>query len=595
MSDATTPTRTVSPVAVFRNASFTRMWLAQLISTIGDSFTTIAAGILIYQKTGSALSVGLMLMVTAVPTLLIGMIAGVFVDRLDRKKIMIAADLSRGVLILLIPLLLRFSIVWIYVLVFLASAISTFFSPAYDSVVPEMAREDELNAANSMIAISSFGSTAVGFAASGLLAAYSLDVAFYIDSVTFFASAALLAGLRIAPLEVEDTTSVGVVIKNLKGGVGYLFGSAILRSLLSIALVYSFTAGLGNTLLLPFASRALHATTFEYGLQEALTSVGFVAGSLIMATYAARLREGIWMIAGLLGMGLCFLVYAAATTLPVAFVIITISGLMNAPYAVARQTLLQRHTDRAMRGRVFGAIMTIGRGTMLLGMAAAGLADLYGPRPMMLFTGVIVLVAAGVAILAPGIGRPAAEWVRSLGFLRKAAQAPGLGKGRAATLADFDRLIGRIPALSALTPEERTGLLQDMRCINASAGTAIVRQGESSDTAYFILDGGTVAGRNERGHERILEVHAPGDFFGEIAALTGMRRTADVVTSRRSTLLSVPAVTLRRMSANPELDRLFLSKMTERMLRMDLIELPRRNVLDQEVLRDLRTADPAIG
>jgi MFS family permease len=186
----------ITPFAVFRNPSFARMWLAQLISTIGDSFTLIASGILIFRLTGSALSVGLMLMATSIPTLLIGMVAGVFVDRVDRKKIMLVSDISRGILILLIPSLIKFNVGWMYAIIFLTSAISTFFSPAYDSIIPEMASDEELTAANSMIAISSFGSTAVGFAASGLLAAYSIELAFYIDAVTFFISALLILGSK---------------------------------------------------------------------------------------------------------------------------------------------------------------------------------------------------------------------------------------------------------------------------------------------------------------------------------------------------------------------------------------------------------------
>lgn len=581
----------LSPFAVFRKPVFTRLWLAQLISTIGDSFTMIASGILIYQKTGSALSVGLMLMATSLPTLLIGMIAGVFVDRLDRKKIMLVADILRGVLVLLIPFLVQYNVTWMYIIVFLASAISTFFLPAYDSVIPEVASDEELTAANSMIAISSFGSTAVGFAASGLLAAYSLNLAFYIDSLTFFISAFLIMGIKIAPTKIEEQTSVAVVAKNLQIGLKYLFGSGILRSLILIGIVYSFVVGLGNTLLLPFATDALKATTFEYGLQEGLTSVGFVIGSLLMAKYADRLREGLWVIYGLFGMGLCYLAYSYSTTVPVAIFVITISGLLNSPFAVARRTLLQRNTDREMRGRVFGASMTISNVMMLLGMAAAGLADFYGPRMMMQVTAVLNLVAGGVALLAPGIGQPAAEWVRSLNALRKAAQAQGLAAGRPATLADFDRLIGRMPTLSILSNDDRKTLLKGMRYMEAAEGTVVVRQGESSDSAYFLLDGGTVAGRDEGGRERVLEVHAPGDFFGEIAALTGVPRTANVVASQKSNLLSVSASSLRIMSKYPDVNRIFLSKMTERMVRMDIIEMPKRNVLDQQVLKDLRTAE----
>jgi MFS family permease len=568
------------------------MWLAQLISTIGDSFTMIAAGILIYQKTGSALSVGLMLMATSIPTLLMGMIAGVFVDRLDRKKIMIFADIARGMLVFLIPFLIRYNVAWMYVIVFINSAISTFFLPAYDSIVPEMASDEELTAANSMIAISSFGSTAVGFAASGMLAAYSLDLAFYIDAFSFFVSAMLIVGIKIAPLKVEETTSVAVVVKNLQSGLKYLFGSRVLRSLVGIAIVYSFVVGMGNTLLLPFATDALHATTFEYGLQEGLTSIGFVIGSLLMAQYADRMREGLWVIFGLLGMGLCYFTYSFSTSIPFAIFVITLSGLMNSPYAVSRRTLLQRNTEREMRGRVFGASMTISNVMMLLGMAAAGLADFYGPRVMMQVTAILNLTTAGIAMLVPGIGQPAAEWVRSINFLRKAAQAPSLELGRPAMLADLDRLAGRMPALSALTFDERKSLLKDMRFIEASEGTAIVRKGEKSDSAYFVLDGGTVAGVEENGRERVLEVLAPGDFFGEIAALTGVPRTANVVTNQQTNLLRVPASTLKEMAKSPELNHIFLSKMDERMMRMGMVEMPKKNVLDQQVLRDLRTAEP---
>src|SRR5512136_2573122 len=99
-----------SPFAIFRNRNFTLMWTGQLVSTIGSALTSLAASILVYRLTGSALSVGLMLMATAAPSLVVGLVAGVFVDRYDRKRIMIAADLIRAVLVFLIPFLLPFNV-----------------------------------------------------------------------------------------------------------------------------------------------------------------------------------------------------------------------------------------------------------------------------------------------------------------------------------------------------------------------------------------------------------------------------------------------------------------------------------------------------
>jgi len=368
---------------------------------------------------------------------------------------------------------------------------------------------------------------------------------------------------------------VGNVVRNLQVGLKYLFDNQVLRSLFFIGLFIWLGTGLWNTLLLPFAQDVLGASEFQYGLQEALTSIGFVVGSLLMAIYNDRFSEGQWIIISLLGWGVVGTLYALSSTLPIAIVLVTISGFINAPWGVARRTLIQRNTERDLRGRVFGAFMTIGHVVLLIGMGAAGLADVVGVRVMMLVATGISLAGGLVAMVSPGIGRPAAEWLKAISILRKAGEAPELSAGRIATLADMERLIGRLPALSGLSAEDRNSLLKEMRYIEAPEGVAIVRTGETSDAAYFILDGRAVAGREENGRERILEVLNPGDFFGEIAALTGVPRTANVVTDQPATLLRVPATTLREMSKNPDLNRIFMSKMAERMLRMNMIELPK--------------------
>src|SRR5215211_160849 len=108
-----------SAFAVFRRRNFTLLWIAQLISVAGSALTALAASILVYRLTGSAFSVGLMLMATALPSLLVGLIAGVFVDRIDRKRIMVAADLTRAVLVFLIPSLLPYGVASLYVIVML--------------------------------------------------------------------------------------------------------------------------------------------------------------------------------------------------------------------------------------------------------------------------------------------------------------------------------------------------------------------------------------------------------------------------------------------------------------------------------------------
>ena len=207
----------VGPFAIFRNRFFVYLWTGQLISTIGDSLTSLAAGIIVFQRTGSILNVGIMLMVSAAPTLVFGLIAGVFVDRFDRKTIMIVSVILRAGLVAAIPISLEMTndIIWLYVIVLLSASVQQFFDPANDSVLPEIASDEELASANSLMAIAQFGSTAVGFAMAGLLIGIAPDLVFYIDAVTFLFSGVMIALVRIVPLEVQEKTTVGEVVRNL--------------------------------------------------------------------------------------------------------------------------------------------------------------------------------------------------------------------------------------------------------------------------------------------------------------------------------------------------------------------------------------------
>lgn len=586
-----TRTATVSPFAVFQRRNFTLMWSGQLISTIGSSLTSLAASILVYRLTHSALSVGLMLMATAAPSLVLGLIAGVFVDRFDRKRIMIAADLIRALLVFAIPFLTPLNILWLYVIVMLESCVTTFFDPAHASLLPEVASDEELAAANSLMAISSFGSTAVGFAASGLIASqFPIEWAFYADAATFVVSAVCIALIALAPFKTPGKTDVATVFRNMRSGVAFLARTPILRSVYTLAPLVGISFGLWNSLLLPFARQALHATEFEYGLQEGLTSVGFVVGSLLMARVSSRLREGQWLVIGYIGMGIAGVIYAGLSSISLAIVFVMISGFMNAPSAIARSLVIQRNTPREVRGRVSSVFLVTRDVAFLVGMAAAGLADLWGVRVMMFGTSLLVLIPGALALVLPGLGQPAAEWRRMMQLLRAAPSAPAAGAGRLPTPADFDALAAKLPALANLPHKDRRELLAQARVVDAPAGATIVRKDDQGDEVYFILAGRAVAGvATAGGNYRALETMHPGDFFGEIAALMGTPRTVNVVAAEATTLLQVPGATFRRLMEHPTLSHLVHHKFFERMARTNLGELPRFATLDQQALRELRS------
>ncbi|HEX5826722.1 MAG TPA: MFS transporter [Candidatus Limnocylindrales bacterium] len=591
----------VSSTAVFRRRDFVLLWFAQLVSTAGSSLTDLAAGIYVYERTGSAFLVGVTLMMTAVPSLVIGLIAGVFVDRYDRRLVMLASNIGQAIIVAIIPFVLGMDIWLLFALLLVNAGVKQFFDPAYEALIPEIASDEELTAANAFLQIASFGSTAVGFAAAGLLAsAFDIRWAFWIDSLTFVFSALCIYALKVRskPADVDEDTSVGAVIENLKLGIRAIVDTPLIRNLFLLGAPVVFAFGLWNVLLLPMAIEELGATEFEYGIQEGLTSVGFVLGSLFMAKYADRLQTGLWIFVGYMGMGLAGIAYGLSPTIVVATFFVMLSGFFNSPSAVARQTLLQRATPRELRGRVFSALFVTRDVIFLLGMAAAGLADIINVRVLLVAASMILVVCGLIALFVPGIGRPAAEWRRGAAALR-AARAKGAvlpaGVGRAATTGDFDLLVGRLATFTRLNDAQRSAFLAGSTVRDVPEGTRVITQGDPATSAYFILDGEAAAGIPEPdGGYRGLSTMAAGDFFGEIGALTGSTRTADVVATQPSTLMEVPADSLRAVMEVPEVNKLLLSTLTERLLRTNQPDLPRLASMDQAALRDLRTKAPTV-
>jgi MFS transporter, DHA3 family, macrolide efflux protein len=590
------PVPAPSMFAVFRKRDFSLLWTAQLISTAGSALTDLAAGIYVFRETGSALAVGLTLMVTAVPSLVVGLLAGVYVDRHDRKKIMVWTCLIQAVAVGLIAVVIgidAIAIPGLYILLLLNAGIRQFFDPAHDSLIPEMASDEELAAANSFLSIAAFGSTAIGFAAAGLLASIDLRLAFLLDAASFVICAVLIAAMGRYQMPMpEGDANVGVIVENLTSGLGTLFGTQVLRSLFLVGALMFFSFGLWNVLLLPMSLRELHATEFEYGLQEGLTSVGFVLGSFFMARFSSRLPESIWIAVALTAMGICGIAYASATSVPLAILLVMISGFFNAPSSVARSVLLQRNTPRDMRGRVFSAYYVMRDVIFLFGMAGAGLADVINVRVLIAGASLLLFGAAAIALVAPGLGIRSLRAARAR--LEEAEAAPEVPAAvRPATLADFDRLVGRLSTFTKLSGPQREAFLRDATVREVPAATRILEHGDLASGAYFILDGSATAGIPEDGGYRGLSTMHAGDFFGEIAALTGSPRTADVVADADTTLMEVPADALRATMTVPEIQRLVFATLTSRLFRTEAADLPRLAGPDQEALRDLRTPRPS--
>jgi MFS family permease len=348
--------------------------------------------------------------------------------------------------------------------------------------------------------------------------------------------------------------------------------------------------GLQYSLWLPFSFNVLGGNDFQFGILESIDAVGIVLGSLLMATLADRLREGQWLALSFILIALAGFAYSLSPSMAIAIVFIGFAGIVNAPSFIGRQLVIQRSTPREMRGRVNSGFFVVRDMMFVIGMLLAGLADLISVRLLYIVSSLAEL-AAGAAILGmPGFAQPLSEWRLLFNRLRGIEAAPRLGAGIAATLAEINRFIAHRPELAIMTEKERLQLASQTMVAEAPGGKIVVYRGETSSAAYFILKGSVGVGFIKDEEYVILNYLKEGDFFGEVAALTGSARTANVITEEDSSFLIIPAKVMRRLAeCYADLREVFMTTIAER---LSVTDMPLGSRLDQGLLRDLRTNAP---
>jgi MFS family permease len=397
------------------NRNFRRLWLAQIISEIGDWFYTLSIYTLLLQLTGHASSVALALVLQVLPQTLVGPAAGVINDRLRRKHVMIAADLVRFGVVLAMLFVRSRSMVWlVYPLLLGETIMAAFFEPARSAVIPNIAAKGEVLIANTLSSATWSVNLLIGASVGGVVAAFfGRGAVFILNALSFLASAVLIGGMRFvephaesaARLHPRDLADFSPVLE----GIRYIRNH---RTLLPTVFAKAGELMIGPSWVI-FTVMGAHEFAVHWhnsdpargsmlGMSILLggRGLGALVGPLVSARWAGRSdrRLQLGILFGYLIVAVGYGTLGSCHTVWMASACAMLAHMGGSTVWVFSTTLLQLHTEDRFRGRVFSAdlgfsMLTIAAGAYLCGrLLDAGVAA----RTLATWTGLVMLIPAAL-------------------------------------------------------------------------------------------------------------------------------------------------------------------------------------------------------
>jgi MFS family permease len=378
---------------------FRRFFVARTISQWGDTFNAVALVILVYRLTGSGLRVAGTVVFEIVPVLVFGFVAGLVVDRLPRRRVMVAADLGRAAVAVAL-VLLRHHLWAVYGAAFGLSTLAVFFNPAASSALPALVDDDEVIGANSAVwSAAVVSQIALAPAASGLVALLGVAPAFLLNAASFVISAFLLAGVRLPRFPPSPLRSSRSRWREAIEGVRVIRDSRFLAVLAVVQALAALSAGATSALLVVLAVRHLHAGAGRFGLLLGAIGVGAGFGPLILQKLVRDVRHRGLLFGPYILRGLVDLVLAATASFAAALGALAAYGVGTSTGNVTYNSVLQTTVDDRVRGRVFAFYDIIWQTARLASIGLGGwLVDTAGIRTVYLAGGLLLLLAGTIGL-----------------------------------------------------------------------------------------------------------------------------------------------------------------------------------------------------
>ncbi|MGH3078427.1 MAG: MFS transporter [Gaiellaceae bacterium] len=490
---------------VFANADLRKLQLAWTAVVVGHWAYLVAVAVYAYDV-GGAGAVGLLVVIRTIPAAIAAPFLAVLADRYSRIKVMAGSALVRSVIVAGAGacLILSAPAAIVYALVGIAMLVGTPFRPALAAIMPSVARTPtELTAANAVSSTLESTGYIVGPALAGLLIAVtSPEIVFFLTAF-LFAIAALVVSNVNAPAEAErqESGERGSILSEALAGFRTVGGDPRLRILLGLFSALTLVGGGLAVLIVVMAFEVLDLGEPGVGYLNSAIGVGALIGSLAALSLAGMRRLSPAFIGGIVLWGVPLALVGLTSKPALALALLTIVGAATSLVNVALFTLIQRAVPDEVLARVFGVIQFLWIATFGIGgLLVVPLIDWLGPEGALIVAGASLPVL--VLLAGPRLLR-----------LDAAAEAPG---GTELSL------LRAIPIFAPLPGTPLEHLATRLVPLRVEPGTVVVRQGDSGDRFYVVVEGEvevTVDGA-------LVSELGPGGYFGEIALLRDMPRTA---------------------------------------------------------------------
>ena len=370
---------------LWRHADFLKLWSAETISQFGSQITGLALPLVaIITLDVSAFQVSALYVIEFAPFLLISLPAGVWVDRLPRRPILILGDLGRAALLATIPIAYALDAltIWqLYAVGFFVGICTVFFDVAYQSYLPSLVDRTALVEGNSKLEISRSAAQLSGPAAAGVLVqALKAPYAILLDALSFLASGLFVLGIRKreekVPTRAERKESKTSMRAELREGLGWVLGNPYLRTISMSTATFNFFGSMMQAILAVYLVRSLGMSPFLIGVIFAVGNLGYLAGALLTNRISRRIGVGPAIVAGGMAGIAQLLIPLAPQDAHAAVPWLVASGLIVGfgvvLYNVTQVSMRQAITPERLQGRMNSSIRFIVWGVMPLGLLAGG-------------------------------------------------------------------------------------------------------------------------------------------------------------------------------------------------------------------------------